>query len=170
MIKYFKTKIMINNDPNVSNSGNSGVDSDNSNRSNNSDFIRIADIFNKDKRGAAALLTVIIVGVTSLILAYSASILSLGELEMGYGSQKGSETASVADGCVEEAMQRLKMDQNYVGGLLNIGAGSCIIDIESNGNNRVVTATASIGSNYKVFQVDLTLNGSNIVINSWQEI
>ncbi|MBU2541975.1 hypothetical protein KJ785_00235 [Patescibacteria group bacterium] len=160
MINYFKTKIMINSDPNEPNSDNSDVIR----------VIRIADIFNKDKRGAAALLTVIIVGVTSLILAYSASILSMGELEMGYGSQKGSETASVADGCSEEAMQRLRMDASYAGGILNVGSGSCIIGIESNGNDRVVTATASIGNNYKIFQINLTLNGSSIVINSWQEI
>lgn len=125
-----------------------------------------------DNRGVAALLTIVIVGAATLIMAYTASILGFGELSMGYTSQKGAETFSIADGCVEEALLRLRIDNNYSGETLSLGEGSCIISVSGAGASRTVVVESSLDVYNKKLQVDITISGSNneiITIDNWQE-
>jgi hypothetical protein len=127
-----------------------------------------------DKRGVAALLTIVVVGAAALIMAYTASILGLGELDLGYTSQQGGETFSIADGCVEEALRHLRIDDSYAGETLNLGDGSCIISIATDGNDRTIDVTANIGAEYyKSLQVEATLSADSmntVTINSWEEV
>ena len=123
----------------------------------------------KNQSGIAALLTVVIVAAATLIMAYSASLLGLGELELGYTSQKGAEALSAADSCVEEALRRLRLDSNYSGGTLNVGNGSCIMNITANGNDRTIAAESTIGEYHKKIEAQIALSGNVITINSWEE-
>ena len=126
----------------------------------------------QDKRGVAALLTIVIVGAASLIMAYSASILGLGELDMGYTEKKGEDAFNIADGCMEEALRHLRLNQSYTGETLSLGSGSCIIGISSSGSDRTIIVTSTLSSYHKVLESNLTLSGSNndiIAINSWEE-
>lgn len=121
-------------------------------------------------KGIATLLIIVIISAATLIMAYSASLLGLGELEMGYTSQKGAETLSVADGCAEEALRRLRLNPSYSGGNLQLGNGSCIITIATSGNISTTTVTANIDSEYyKKIEVVADLNESPMAITSWQE-
>ncbi len=123
--------------------------------------------------GVAALLTIIIVSAATLIMAYNASLLGLGELDMGYASQKGGEALSMADGCVEDAFWRLRLDSAYSGGNMTVSDGSCIINILANGNDRVISVIASTtGDYYKKIEANITLSSDTIpliTINSWEE-
>ncbi len=122
------------------------------------------------QNGVAALLTVVIVGVATLIIAFSASILGIGELDMGYTSQRGEEAFSVADGCVEEALRRLRIDDIYTGGSLSLGDNSCIINISGAGGNRSIVVSGTSGDYQKKIQVDITISGGVITITSWDEL
>jgi hypothetical protein len=129
--------------------------------------------FCSNQRGIAALLTIIIVGAATLIMAYSASLLGLGELEMGYASQQGGEALSVADGCMEEAFRHLKLNSSYSGGSLNLGNGSCTITIVPSGNNRTITITGTVGDYNKKIEAGITLSTDAIpviTVNSWEEL
>lgn len=126
------------------------------------------------QRGVIALLTIAIVGAATLLMAYSASILGLGELDLGYTSQRGSEAFSVADGCTEETMRRMRIDTSYgVGaGSINISVsnGSCIIDVEDLGaGQRKITVLGASGNYNKKITTILTLSGNVITIDSWSE-
>jgi len=121
------------------------------------------------QNGFIALLTVIIISAAALIIAYNASLLGLGELDMGYDSQRGGETLSIADGCMEEAFSRLKLDSNYNGGALNLGDGSCTIVVVANVNDRIITITSTLDIYNKKIEADVTLIGNVITINSWTE-
>jgi len=118
----------------------------------------------------AALLTIVIISAAVLIMAFSASLLGLGELDLGYTSQKGGEALSAADSCVEEALRRLRLDSDYSGGDLNVGQGSCIINITVNGSDRTITAESTVGEYHKKVQAEATLSGSDTAITSWQEM
>ena len=124
------------------------------------------------QKGAIAILTVVIVGAATLLMAYSASLLGLGELEMGYLSQKGEETFFLTDGCIEEAMHRLRKNTNYSGSSLNLGSGSCIIGVSGSGLSRTITATGTIGVHTKVVSTELLLKTSttSASIINWEEI
>lgn len=128
----------------------------------------------KNQQGIAALLIIVIVAAATLIMAYSASLLGLGELEMGYVSQKGQESLSVADGCLEETLWRIRLDQNYglsIGEInLSVSNGSCIINVADLGNNqRRITVLGKVGDYNKNIEAEITLAGNVISIDSWQE-
>ena len=129
---------------------------------------------NKDY-GVAAIFIVVVISAASLLMAKSAAMLGLGELELGYTSQKGAEAFSVADGCVEEALRRIKLDTNYGIGMgtinLTVSNGSCSIDIvDLGGNQRRIVVNGNVGSYNKKIQVAISLAGSIISITSWQEL
>jgi len=124
----------------------------------------------KDNRGIAALMIVVVIGSATLILALSASFLGLGELDMGFTAQKGGEASALSDGCMEEALRQIQLDSNYSGETLNLEGNSCIIGVQSNGNNRIIIVSAFIDDYSKKIEVNLTLDGNIITLNSWQEL
>lgn len=123
----------------------------------------------KDKRGIAALIIVAIIGAAALIMSFSASWFGIVDLDTAYLSKKGEEVATLADGCMENAMQRLRFNVNYSGETLHIGDGSCIISVAVNGSGRIITVNASDGNYNQGLIATITLSGNVIVVNSWQE-
>lgn len=127
-----------------------------------------------NQKGVAALLTIVIVAAAALIMAYSSSLLGLGELDLGYTSQKSSEAFAVADGCMEETLRRIRLDTNYGVGVgdinLTVSNGSCIINVKDlGGNQRRITITGTSGDYNKKIEAEITLSGNVIAIDSWQE-
>ena len=123
-----------------------------------------------NQQGMAALLTVVIIASATLIMAFNASLLGLGELDLGYTMAKGGKAMSVASACVEEAMRQLRFDPAYSGGSLNVGDGSCIISIGVNGNDRTIITIGTVDKYNKKIQATATLSGANTIINTWQEL
>lgn len=133
-------------------------------------------------KGFAALLAVIIIGAAALIIALNSSLLGLGELDLGYTSQKGDEAFSIADGCMEEALRRLRIAPTLAGTFTpTISNGSCTFTIVNPGPPINITATGctaiscpSTSGYSKKIRVELTidiLNGQNaITINKWEEL
>ena len=126
-------------------------------------------IFFKDQRGIAALIVVVLIGATALIMAFSASWFGIVDLDTGYIAKKGEEVGALADGCMDNALQRLRFDVNYSGETLVVGGGSCIIAVVANGNDRVITVNASLGNYSQGLVASVTLSGNIITLNSWQE-
>ena len=128
---------------------------------------------NKQK-GGAILLIIVIIAAATLIMAYSSSILGLGELDLGYISQKGSEAFSMADGCMEETLRRIQLDTNYGIGAgtinLSVDSGSCVIGVvDLGGNQRRVIVSGTISDYTKQIETELTLNGNIITVTNWIE-
>ena len=84
--------------------------------------------------------------------------------------QKGGEAFSVADGCMEEALGRMRMNSAYTGDSLNFDNGSCIITVIISGNNRTVTVTGTVGNYSRKIESTATLTNNIVTINSWQEL
>ncbi len=123
-----------------------------------------------DNRGVAALLTVVIVSAAVLVIAFSASILGMVEMDMGYTAQKGQESFSFATGCGEEALRQLQLNASWSGGTLSFADGSCIIEVVANGNNRTITVLSGVNNFNKKLQILVTVNNGIVTLNSWQEI
>lgn len=149
--------------------------------------------------GFAALIAIVAIGAAALLIAYNASLIGLGELESGYTSQQGSKAFSIADGCMDEALRRLRINPALTGPLpiLVSGGGSCSVTISPSvastagppatcatfvaGTSIGVTATgctaavcpATIGYSKKIC-AELTINTTNqinaITISRWEEI
>lgn len=122
-----------------------------------------------DNRGMAVLLIVIIISVSALIIALSASMLGIGEMDMGYTAQKGQQARALADGCVEEALRQLQMNVNWTGSTLDLLEGSCIMDVAINGSNHILNVAAVTGNFTKKMQIVATVNNGVVKVSSWQE-
>ena len=137
---------------------------------------QLSQYANKEQ-GVAALLTIIIVSAATLIMAVATSFLGLGELELGYTSQRGGEALSLAEGCLEETLRRTRLDVNYSANTtttLTISNGSCIIYIERSGLNATTTVLGTVtGGDYnynKKVRATYTLSGNVITLDSWNEV
>ena len=129
-------------------------------------------IFNptNNKAGIAALFTVIVIGSAALLMAYGAVMLGIGELEVGYTSSRGGEAFALADGCIDEALERLRVNGSYSGGILTLPNGKCDILVTPSGIQRTITVTSTINNTYyKKLQAVVTV-GSAITIDSWLEL
>lgn len=127
-------------------------------------------------RGVVALFLIVIIAAASFIMAYGSSLLSIGELDMGYVASRGREAFANADGCAEEALRRLRYDAGYAGGTYTLPNGACVIIITTAGSTRTVSVTADVaGTYFKTLQIDVTLSGDAvsgtvITVNSWKEL
>ena len=127
-----------------------------------------------NQKGVAALLTIVIIAASALIMAYTASFLGLGELDLGYTFQAGGEAFSMADGCVEETLRRIALDNNYGLGMglinLTVTNGSCIINVTEPANGqRIVIVTGLSNEYYQKIEVNLTLLAGIPYIDSWEQ-
>jgi hypothetical protein len=123
----------------------------------------------KSEKGIIALLTIIIIGFTTLTMALSSSFIGLGELNSGFTNIKGNKAMVLTEGCLEEALNKLRLNSGYSGESLVFKKGSCIISVSSNLNDRTILVEGQLENYYKKIEVDLTLNNNQININSWEE-
>jgi hypothetical protein len=123
--------------------------------------------------GFAALLTIIIIGAATLILSFGTFVLSIGDFEQGYVVQQGSETLAVADGCIDEAMRRLRTDETFgSGGVVNltIGDGSCTITVSTpQAGKRTIVVLGTIGNYNRKIEVTISLASNVATVDSWVE-
>ena len=124
--------------------------------------------------GFAALLTVMIISVAILIISLNASSLGLGELELGTTSSKGGEVLSISNGCMEDSLNRIRVDNTYGIGSgdmnLTVSNGSCTINILDSGSERTVTVIGTDDQYYKKIEVLLVIGGNGkISITNWVE-
>lgn len=139
------------------------------NNGNSNKVIRV----NGQSSGFVALLTIIVIAAMTLLVSLNASLLGLGELDLGYTSQKGGEVYAIADGCAEESLRRFRLDTSYTGGSITTKNGSCIIEIIATAPNATSTVTASTMSlYYKTVQVAFEYTNEArpaLTILSWAE-
>jgi hypothetical protein len=125
------------------------------------------------EQGLVAFLTIIIVSAAALIMALNASFLGLGELDLGYTASEGGTAFYIADGCMEEALERIRKDTAYGVGAgtinLTVSNGSCTIVVADSGSTRTVTVVGTKGNFNKKIEIDLTLTGNVITIDGWEE-
>lgn len=120
--------------------------------------------------GATALVTVLIISVSSLIMAYGATMLGLGELGMSCTVQEGEKAMYGIESCLDETLIKLKRDTPYSGGNLVIGAYSCIININGTGNPYYISVESNAGDYTKKIEVEAEFNGLVPYLNSWTEV
>jgi len=124
-----------------------------------------------NQQGIAALVVIVIVAAVGLLVAQSASFLGLGELGLGYTSQKGGEAFALADGCMEEAFRRIRLDTSYTGNpSLTVVNGSCTISVVVSGSDRTITVIGNTTDEYyATIESQISLFGNVITINSWAQ-
>ncbi|MEK9152859.1 MAG: hypothetical protein AAB692_05845 [Patescibacteria group bacterium] len=115
--------------------------------------------------GAAALLTVIIIGVMILTLGMAAAFQGQTEALLAGQTDYENYVRSLAQTCVDESLYRLKLNAAYAGGTVPIGVDSCSVSVAGVGSSRTITATAFSDIYTKVITVAASLK-QNVAANA----
>src|SRR3989339_564366 len=78
----------------------------------------------------------------------------------------------ISEGCVEEALRRIQIDNSYTVSNfpLSIGSESCIISVEDNIGQKIITIVGNTDNYYKKIRVIISIVGEEIAIQSWEEL
>lgn len=129
----------------------------------------------KRQDGIAALIIILTFGAVALLMAQSAANLGLRELDLGFMSARAGTAFSIADGCAEEALERLRLDSNYGVGQtlpLSVLGGSCTISVTDQGSSpisRNLKVVGTSGEYTKSIEINVTIIQNVIGITSWDE-
>ncbi|OGF27227.1 hypothetical protein A2331_03595 [Candidatus Falkowbacteria bacterium RIFOXYB2_FULL_34_18] len=126
----------------------------------------------KQQSGVAMLLIVVIISVVLLLTIKTVSFLGISNVEMAGIFDKGDNVLVFSEGCVEEALRRIQIDNSYTVSNfpLSIGSESCIISVEDNIGQKIITIVGNTDNYYKKIRVIISIVGEEIAIQSWEEL
>lgn len=131
-------------------------------------------MINKQK-GQIALIAILIISAAVLIVSLTISSMGVNETLMSFDEQQSEQAFQMADGCVNEALLRLRRvydgeEASYTGETLNFGANSCTINITTQGQNRIINVAATVNSKIiRKIQATVRWNPS-FALTNWQEV
>ncbi|MEI6326749.1 MAG: hypothetical protein WCO78_01360 [Candidatus Roizmanbacteria bacterium] len=126
-------------------------------------------VYSNFQKGFIALTSVLIVSVVVLSITITVIYLSIGQGQSALATYKGEEQLTFVEGCMEDALLKIKANAGYSGGSITRPEGTCTITVSQAVNVYTVTATG-ITTLYKRTIQTIATRGSNIIITSWKEI
>jgi hypothetical protein len=127
------------------------------------------------RRGAVALITVIMLGALVLTLGLAASYSSQTQIIASGDLDYERSLYGLVSACVDEAVFRLKFDPAYTGGTVPLGSESCAVTVSGSGNLRSIYASAAVSGYTKAVTVSVSTQTNSVgssrrwTIGSWQE-
>ena len=88
-------------------------------------------------------------------------------------AKKGQETLVASNGCLENALLRIKLDSNYSGESLNIGNSSCTISVAGSATQKtidIVTILSGVPSYTRSIQAVVEIEGTGLSLTNYQEV
>ena len=98
-----------------------------------------------NQKGMVALITILIISSMVLMITVSLSWRSTSELQLSWWSNQSEEVYGLANSCMEEGLNRLRLTWEDYDGSLELNGNSCIISITTVVDSATVVVTASIG-------------------------
>ena len=124
------------------------------------------------KQGFITLLSVLIVAAISTMVAVSLLLLGLASSRTSLALEQSKQAQVLADACAEEALQQIRDSTPFAGSAnLLLGQGSCDYTVtNTGGQNRTITAIATVGTIVRKLSISLDAINPSINITSWQEV
>ena len=121
------------------------------------------------QKGFIALTSVLVISVVVLSITLTIVYLSIGQGQSSLALSKGEDQLAFAEGCMEDALLKVRANSSYAGGSITRPEGTCAITVSQVGNVYTITS-AGITTAYKRTIQAVATRGSSIVITSWKEI
>ncbi len=128
---------------------------------------------NINQNGYIALISVFIISALTILIASSASLVGIGESNVGLQESQSWGAFYLANLCAEQALMKLKENSNYTGNeTLTFENGSCeIYEVLGGGNeNREVRVFGSAFGQIRKIRIEINLINPEMQIKSWQEV
>lgn len=120
------------------------------------------------KQGYVAISMMLILSVVTLSVMVTVAQLGIGEGQASFALTKGEDTLQFVEGCLEDALLKLRASASYTGGSITRPEGTCTITVSNVGTVYTVTATNTV-STYKRTVRAVVNRTSSLAITSWQE-
>ena len=119
-----------------------------------------------NQNGLIALISILVISSVVLIITISLSWHSTAELQMSWWTNQSQVAYELAESCMEDGLNALRLSWENYDASLSIGDDSCIISIVTTIDTATVTSTAVVDDITRsiVATVDVSLN-----FITWQE-
>ena len=113
--------------------------------------------------------------ITTLILTVALVAITIGIILNGISSRGNTLNLSLSEkvfipteGCAEEALIRLRRNNDYAGGRYAIGGVDCVVSVEGNGDNRDILVAGEKSNITRNLLVRARINPSFAIIG-WND-
>ena len=122
--------------------------------------------------GYVLLLGVLILGIAGSIVAVTVSLLGTDMTRQKIMKHEEVSALYVAEGCIEQALERLRQDNNYSGeNNVIIGEGTCSVSVtNTGGSTREIIATGYVRDAEHSIEVQVNALRPTLEVSSWQDI
>ena len=129
----------------------------------------LSGINNNKEKGILTLMSVLLIGAIGLVVGISLILLGLANSRTSFVLLQSNQAKALANACTEEKLQQLMTSSNdYTGGSLTLGQGTCSYTATKQGSNAIITASGKIGTITRKNQITASVNP--VIISSWQEV
>ncbi len=123
---------------------------------------------NHSQDGYIAIAIVLILTVVVLGITVTVAQLGIGEGQVSLALSKGEDALYFTEGCMEDALLKVRANALYAGGTISRPEGTCAITVVQAGPNYTITATSTSSSYRRTIQTVVT-RSSSIILTSWKE-
>ncbi len=121
------------------------------------------------KQQGQALITLLFFTILSITIISTAAVVTIVNAQSTSIQSISSETYSLAEAGIENALLRLLRDPAYTGETMTIGTGSVTIDVTGT-SPILVTAKASLRGFIRKVQVGVDYANNSLRVLSWKEV
>lgn len=123
---------------------------------------------NTKQEGYVAIAVVLILTAVILGILITVSGLSIGEGQASLALSKGEDALHFSEGCMEDALLKLRSNASYIGGTITRPEGTCSITVSKAGSTYTVTSTTTASAYKRTIQV-AAIRGTSLILTSWKE-
>lgn len=129
-------------------------------------------VYDTNRAGYIALLTVLIAGAISASITVSLLLLDSSYSKTVIASEQSNRAKALANACAEEALEQIRSLTSFTGtGSLAIGASTCTYAVTSQGGEtRTIETTGAMDTVIRKVRISVIDITPLIVLASWQEI
>lgn len=115
-------------------------------------------------------ITLLIFMVVAITITTAAVILGISNSQATSKIEQGLVALQIAESGAENAILRLLRDPSYQNETLPVGDGSAVITVTTNGTQKIVESTGSLGGYRRTIRVIINSDNGTMTILSWEEI
>lgn len=126
------------------------------------------EIRNSSSGGYVAISVVLILTAVVLGIMITVAQLGVGEGQVSLALSKGEDTLNFTEGCMEDALLKIRSNASYAGGTITRPEGTCSITVSQAGSTYTVTATTTATTYKRTIQA-VAIRSTSMSLTSWKE-
>lgn len=119
------------------------------------------------KSGFILITTTLVLLALSVTLVAATFSFSLGSTARSLALERGEQTLAFADGCMEEALFRIRGDANYGDATIDLEGVTCTVDVERSGDDYTITTETTNSGHTRRVTVQANRGASQVTLTSW---